>query len=115
MISHNDCLCVCVCQNMRVRILRGCGLALSFGKLPGSMCSKYMLVDGEKVMFGSYRSHTITENDYFCLFNLDNTPGVLLIDTRRCPSFSTQFHLDLVSDEPEHHHRHVRPRARLLR
>lgn len=41
---------------MRVRMVRGCGLALSFGKLPGSMCSKYMLVDGEKVMFGSYRS-----------------------------------------------------------
>ncbi|KAM9457853.1 protein FAM83G [Clarias gariepinus] len=41
-------------RNMRVRMVRGCGLALSFGKLPGSMCSKYMLVDGEKVMFGSY-------------------------------------------------------------
>ncbi|MCI4385489.1 hypothetical protein PGIGA_G00051110 [Pangasianodon gigas] len=41
-------------RNMRVRMVRGCGLALSFGKLPGSSCSKYMLVDGEKVMFGSY-------------------------------------------------------------
>ncbi|XP_062841137.1 protein FAM83F [Trichomycterus rosablanca] len=41
-------------RNMRVRTVKGCGLALSFGKLPGSMCSKYMLVDGEKVMFGSY-------------------------------------------------------------
>ncbi|MCJ8739711.1 hypothetical protein PDJAM_G00050340 [Pangasius djambal] len=41
-------------RNMRVRMVRGCGLALSFGKLPGSLCSKYMLVDGEKVMFGSY-------------------------------------------------------------
>ncbi|KAF7698487.1 protein FAM83F-like isoform X1 [Silurus meridionalis] len=41
-------------RNMRVRMVRGCGLALSFGKLPGSMCSKYMLVDGEKIMFGSY-------------------------------------------------------------
>ncbi|KAF5887246.1 protein FAM83F-like, partial [Clarias magur] len=41
-------------RNMRVRMVRGCGLALSFGKLPGAMCSKYMLVDGEKVMFGSY-------------------------------------------------------------
>ncbi|KAM3598192.1 uncharacterized protein V6R79_014867 [Siganus canaliculatus] len=41
-------------RNLRVRKVRGAGLALSFGKLPGSLCSKYMLVDGEKVMFGSY-------------------------------------------------------------
>ncbi|KAI4879738.1 hypothetical protein NFI96_023397 [Prochilodus magdalenae] len=41
-------------RSLRVRTVRGTGLALSFGKLPGSLCSKYMLVDGEKVMFGSY-------------------------------------------------------------
>ncbi|MEQ2254547.1 hypothetical protein ILYODFUR_004795 [Ilyodon furcidens] len=41
-------------RNLRVRLVRGAGLALSFGKLPGSLNSKYMLVDGEKVMFGSY-------------------------------------------------------------
>ncbi|KAM4717086.1 protein FAM83F [Anableps anableps] len=41
-------------RNLRVRMVRGAGLALSFGKLPGSLSSKYMLVDGEKVMFGSY-------------------------------------------------------------
>ncbi|XP_033827633.1 protein FAM83F [Periophthalmus magnuspinnatus] len=41
-------------RNLRVRLVRGCGLALSSGRLPGSLCSKYMLVDGEKVMFGSY-------------------------------------------------------------
>uniref|UniRef100_UPI0037E7ECEE protein FAM83F n=1 Tax=Semicossyphus pulcher TaxID=241346 RepID=UPI0037E7ECEE len=41
-------------RNLRVRTLRGAGLALSFGRLPGSLCSRYMLVDGEKVMFGSY-------------------------------------------------------------
>ncbi|KAM6905647.1 protein FAM83F [Xenentodon cancila] len=41
-------------RNLRVRSVRGAGLALSFGKLPGSLCSKYMLVDGEKVLFGSY-------------------------------------------------------------
>ncbi|KAJ0058375.1 hypothetical protein NL108_013858, partial [Boleophthalmus pectinirostris] len=41
-------------RNLRVRLVRGCGLALSCGRLPGSLCSKYMLVDGEKVMFGSY-------------------------------------------------------------
>ncbi|KAM8844242.1 protein FAM83F [Spinachia spinachia] len=41
-------------RNLRVRMVSGSGLALSFGKLPGSLCSKYMLVDGEKVMFGSY-------------------------------------------------------------
>ncbi|XP_062264512.1 protein FAM83F [Platichthys flesus] len=41
-------------RNLRVRIVKGAGLPMSFGKLPGSLCSKYMLVDGEKVMFGSY-------------------------------------------------------------
>ncbi|XP_060882199.1 protein FAM83F [Labrus mixtus] len=41
-------------RNLRVRTVRGSGLPLSFGKLPGSLCSRYMLVDGEKVMFGSY-------------------------------------------------------------
>lgn len=42
-------------QNLRVRTVRGAGLALAFGKLPGSLGSKYMLVDGEKVVFGTYR------------------------------------------------------------
>uniref|UniRef100_A0AAY4DSM5 Scaffolding anchor of CK1 domain-containing protein n=1 Tax=Denticeps clupeoides TaxID=299321 RepID=A0AAY4DSM5_9TELE len=41
-------------RNLRVRSVHGPGLALSFGKLSGPLCSKYMLVDGEKVMFGSY-------------------------------------------------------------
>ncbi|XP_068193617.1 protein FAM83F isoform X2 [Antennarius striatus] len=41
-------------KNLRVRMVKGAGLALSFGRLPGSQCSKYMLVDGEKVVFGSY-------------------------------------------------------------
>ncbi|XP_066498796.1 protein FAM83G [Hoplias malabaricus] len=41
-------------RSLRVRTVRGSGLALSFGRIPGCLCSKYMLVDGEKVMFGSY-------------------------------------------------------------
>ncbi|XP_031416699.1 protein FAM83F [Clupea harengus] len=41
-------------RNLRVRTLQGFGLSLSSGRLPGSLCSKYMLVDGDKVMFGSY-------------------------------------------------------------
>ncbi|XP_023666569.1 protein FAM83F [Paramormyrops kingsleyae] len=41
-------------RGMRLRSVQGCGLALSLGRLPGSLGSKYMLVDGEKVMFGSY-------------------------------------------------------------
>ncbi|XP_026858605.2 protein FAM83F [Electrophorus electricus] len=41
-------------RSLRVRTVRGYGMALSFGKFPGAMCSKYMLVDGDKVMFGSY-------------------------------------------------------------
>lgn len=40
---------------MRARAVQGVGLALSLGRLPGSLCNKYMLVDGDKVAFGSYR------------------------------------------------------------
>ncbi|XP_011476796.2 protein FAM83F isoform X1 [Oryzias latipes] len=40
--------------NIRTRILQGFGFNLSFGKFPGSLCNKYMLVDVDKVMFGSY-------------------------------------------------------------
>ncbi|XP_034044782.1 protein FAM83F [Thalassophryne amazonica] len=41
-------------RNIRTRLLQGVGFGLSFGRLPGSLCYKYMLVDGEKVMCGSY-------------------------------------------------------------
>ncbi|XP_071359784.1 protein FAM83F [Trachinotus anak] len=41
-------------RNIRTRTLQGTGFGLSFGRLPGSLCNKYMLVDGEKVVFGSY-------------------------------------------------------------
>ncbi|XP_037327952.2 protein FAM83F [Pungitius pungitius] len=41
-------------RNIRARTLQGTGFALSFGRLPGSLCNKYMLVDGDKVVFGSY-------------------------------------------------------------
>ncbi|TMS22781.1 Protein FAM83F [Larimichthys crocea] len=41
-------------RNIRARSLQGIGFNLSFGRLPGSLCYKYMLVDGDKVMFGSY-------------------------------------------------------------
>ncbi|MBN3277114.1 FA83F protein, partial [Polyodon spathula] len=45
---------VFVFQNVRVRSLCGTGLPLATGKLPGTLSSKYMLVDGEKVLSGSY-------------------------------------------------------------
>ncbi|KAK0143841.1 Protein FAM83F [Merluccius polli] len=41
-------------QNIRSRTLQGAGLALSSGMLPGTLSNKYMLVDGDKVVFGSY-------------------------------------------------------------
>lgn len=41
-------------RNMRVRTLEGVGFGLCTGRLPGAVCNKYMLVDGDKVMFGSY-------------------------------------------------------------
>ncbi|XP_029016792.1 protein FAM83F [Betta splendens] len=41
-------------RNIRTRTLQGLGFSLSFGRLPGALCAKYMLVDGDKVVFGSY-------------------------------------------------------------
>ncbi|XP_041839889.1 protein FAM83F [Melanotaenia boesemani] len=41
-------------RNIRTRTLQGVGFGLSFGRFPGSLCNKYMLVDGDKVVFGSY-------------------------------------------------------------
>ncbi|KAL7890782.1 hypothetical protein AOLI_G00002580 [Acnodon oligacanthus] len=41
-------------QNIRTRVVKGVGFELSYGRIPGSLCSKYMIVDGDKVMFGSY-------------------------------------------------------------
>ncbi|KAK5873363.1 hypothetical protein PBY51_018411 [Eleginops maclovinus] len=41
-------------RNIRTRTLQGVGFGLSFGRLPGALCNKYMLIDGDKVMFGSY-------------------------------------------------------------
>ncbi|XP_040891793.1 protein FAM83F [Toxotes jaculatrix] len=41
-------------RNIRTRTLQGLGFGLSFGRLPGALCNKYMLVDGDKVAFGSY-------------------------------------------------------------
>ncbi|KAK1886547.1 Protein FAM83F [Dissostichus eleginoides] len=40
--------------NIRTRTLQGVGFGLSFGKVPGTLCNKYMLIDGDKVAFGSY-------------------------------------------------------------
>ncbi|XP_063061382.1 protein FAM83F [Engraulis encrasicolus] len=41
-------------KNLRVRTVRGIGFPLSFGSLPGTLSTKYMLVDGDKAMFGTY-------------------------------------------------------------
>nr|XP_019958188.1 PREDICTED: protein FAM83F [Paralichthys olivaceus] len=41
-------------RNIRTRTLQGFGFCLSFGRFPGSLGKKYMLVDGDKVVFGSY-------------------------------------------------------------
>ncbi|XP_029950296.1 protein FAM83F-like [Salarias fasciatus] len=41
-------------RNMRARTLQGVGFGLCAGRLPGAVCHKYMLIDGDKVMFGSY-------------------------------------------------------------
>ncbi|XP_051562676.1 protein FAM83F [Myxocyprinus asiaticus] len=41
-------------QNVRTRTVKGVGLNLSFGRIPGNLYSKYMLIDGDKVMFGTY-------------------------------------------------------------
>ncbi|XP_067314300.1 protein FAM83F [Pseudorasbora parva] len=41
-------------QNVRTRSVKGVGLNLSLGRIPGNVHSKYMLIDGDKVMFGTY-------------------------------------------------------------
>ncbi|XP_026111902.1 protein FAM83F [Carassius auratus] len=41
-------------QNIRTRTVKGIGLNLSVGRIPGNVQSKYMLIDGDKVMFGTY-------------------------------------------------------------
>ncbi|XP_034542829.1 protein FAM83F [Notolabrus celidotus] len=41
-------------RKIQARSLQGIGFNMSFGRFPGSLCNKYMLVDGDKVMFGSY-------------------------------------------------------------
>ncbi|XP_066522263.1 protein FAM83F-like [Hoplias malabaricus] len=41
-------------QNIRTRTVKGLGFDLSFGRIPGNLSSKYMLIDGDKVMFGTY-------------------------------------------------------------
>lgn len=98
-------------QNLRVRTLGGTGLALSFGKLPGSLCSKYMLVDGEKVVFGSYRyvsAQNLEEPSWS--WSCWDAPSEhhnsdLIGSCFHCVLL--QLHLDFHSDGPEHRHRHV--------
>ncbi|KTG00648.1 hypothetical protein cypCar_00030491 [Cyprinus carpio] len=41
-------------KNVRTRTVKGIGLNLSVGRIPGNVHSKYMLIDGDKVMFGTY-------------------------------------------------------------
>ncbi|KAL4647805.1 protein FAM83F-like [Arapaima gigas] len=41
-------------QTLRVRSLEGWGMSLTLGRIPGSLSNRYMFVDGEKVMFGTY-------------------------------------------------------------
>ncbi|XP_067230714.1 protein FAM83F [Chanodichthys erythropterus] len=41
-------------QNVRIRTVKAVGLNLSSGRIPGNVQSKYMFIDGDKVMFGTY-------------------------------------------------------------
>ncbi|XP_061576616.1 protein FAM83F [Cololabis saira] len=41
-------------RNFRTRTIEGVGFSLSSGRFPGSVSNKYMLIDGDKVVFGSY-------------------------------------------------------------
>ncbi|XP_053577266.1 protein FAM83F [Bombina bombina] len=42
-------------RNLRVRYVTGVGFYLPNGKISGSLSHKYLMVDGDKVAFGSYR------------------------------------------------------------
>lgn len=48
-------LIACFPQNVRTRTVKAVGLNLSLGRIPGNLQSKYMFIDGDKVMFGTYR------------------------------------------------------------
>ncbi|KAM8777186.1 protein FAM83F [Rhynchonycteris naso] len=42
-------------RNIRVRFVTGIGFCMSMGKIKGTLSSKFLMVDGEKVAVGSYR------------------------------------------------------------
>ncbi|OCT83101.1 protein FAM83F [Xenopus laevis] len=42
-------------RNLRVRYVTGVGFYLPYGKISGSLTHKYLMVDGEKVAYGSFR------------------------------------------------------------
>ncbi|CAH2293620.1 Hypothetical predicted protein [Pelobates cultripes] len=42
-------------RNIRVRYVTGVGFYLPYGKIKGSLSHKYVMVDGDKVAFGSFR------------------------------------------------------------
>ncbi|KAG8436341.1 hypothetical protein GDO86_007441 [Hymenochirus boettgeri] len=42
-------------RNIRVRYVSGVGFYMPLGKIKGSLTHKYLMVDGEKVAFGSFR------------------------------------------------------------
>lgn len=43
-------------QNIRVRSVTGVGFYMPMGKIRGTLSSKFLMVDGDKVATGSYRS-----------------------------------------------------------
>lgn len=42
-------------QNIRVRSVTGVGFYMPMGKIKGTLSSKFLMVDGDKVATGSYR------------------------------------------------------------
>lgn len=64
------CIAFCVfssCQNIRVRSVTGVGYYMSSGKIKGNLASRFLMVDGEKVITGSYRSVSQLGTSSICL------------------------------------------------
>lgn len=54
--SQNRVICLSPQQNIRVRSVTGVGFYMPMGKIKGTLSSKFLMVDGDKVATGSYRS-----------------------------------------------------------
>lgn len=64
-VKHPYCVFFFSCQNIRVRCVTGVGFYMPSGKIKGNLSSRFLMIDGDKVITGSYRS--VIHSDGFVL------------------------------------------------